>query len=281
MKITKKHVEEANLKFFLANATNYNKEESTYLPENKKRVRKILKNIAKQSPGTFFDVGCGTGFLLDLAYPYFDQLFGIDITQAMLDQVNLRGGKIKVVRGNSEKLPFESNKFNVCTAYGFLHHLYRLKPTLREIYRCMKKGGIFYSDQDPNYYYWKHLAEVGINKIDKKFVKKEILSVQDPDEGFRWKEMKGYNKTGKQTVSIAEYQKIFRGGIKEEVIKKIMSDIGFKDIKINYEWYLGEGYIIHKVSEDTDRKILSYLRTCLPITRNLFKYVRITAKKIV
>jgi len=91
--------------------------------------------------------------------------------------------------------------------------------------------------------------------------------------------MKGYDKTGKQTVSISEYQKIFGGGIKEEVIKKIMSDIGFKDIKINYEWYLGEGYIMHKVSEDADRKILSYLRTCLPLTRNLFKYVSITAKK--
>jgi len=159
MKITKKHVEKANVKFFSANATNYNKEEPTYLPENKKRVRKILKNIANLSPGTFLDVGCGTGFLLDLAYPYFDQLFGIDITQAMLDQVNLRGGKIKVMKGNSEKLPFKNNQFNVCTSYGFLHHLYRLKPTLREIYRCMKKGGIFYSDQDPNYYYWKHLKQ--------------------------------------------------------------------------------------------------------------------------
>ncbi len=279
MKITKKEVEEANVKFFSVNASNYNNEEPTYLPENKKRVKKILKGIAIKNSGKFLDVGCGTGFLLDLAYPYFDKLVGIDITQEMLDQVNLRNGKIKVYNTNSEKLPFKDNQFNVCASYGFLHHLYKLKPTLKEIYRCMKKNAVFYSDQDPNYYFWKHLSNLDINEINTKFIKNEVLSVQDPEKGFRWKDMKGYEKTGKKIVSISEYQKVIVGGIKEESIKKIMSSIGFKDIKINYEWYLGEGHVIHKISQDTDKKILSYLQSCLPITRELFKYVSITAKK--
>jgi len=237
MKITKKNVEDANIKFFTANAENYNKEEPTYLPENKSRVRKILKNIGKKSPGSLLDVGCGTGFVLDLAYPYFDRLFGIDLTQAMLDEVNLRGGKVKVTKGNSEKIPYDDNQFNVCTSYGFLHHLYRLKPTLKEIHRCLKKGGIFYSDQDPNYYFWKLLSTVDINKFDTDFIKKEILAVQDPEEGFRWKEMKGYDKAGKQTVSISEYQKVIGSGIKEENIKKILEDIGFRDIEVHYVWF--------------------------------------------
>jgi ubiquinone/menaquinone biosynthesis C-methylase UbiE len=279
MKISKNEVEEANVKFFSVNASNYNNEEPNYLPENKRRVKKILKNIAIHNPGKFLDVGCGTGFLLDLAYPYFDKLFGVDITQAMLDQVNLRKGKIEILKNNSEKLPFEDNQFDVCASYGFLHHLYRLEPTLKEIFRCMKKGAVFYSDQDPNYYFWKHLSNLDINKIDNKFVRNEVLSVQDPEEGFRWKYMKGYKKTGKKIVSISEYQKVIKGGIKDEIIKKTMLDIGFKDIKINYEWYLGEGHVIHKISRDADRKILSYLQSCLPISRELFKYISITAKK--
>ena len=186
MKITKKNVEDANIKFFTANAENYNKEEPTYLPENKSRVRKILKNIGKKSPGSLLDVGCGTGFVLDLAYPYFDRLFGIDLTQAMLDEVNLRGGKVKVTKGNSEKIPYDDNQFNVCTSYGFLHHLYRLKPTLKEIHRCLKKGGIFYSDQDPNYYFWKFLSTADIKKIDADFIKKEVFDkVGNFDESLR------------------------------------------------------------------------------------------------
>lgn len=279
MKVVKKEVEKANVKFFSVNASNYNNEEPTYLPENKRRVKKILKEISLHNPGKFLDIGCGTGFLFDLAYTYFDELFGVDITQAMLDQVNLRNGKIKLYNSNSEKLPFKNNQFDVCTSYGFLHHLHNLKPTLKEIFRCMKKGGIFYSDQDPNYYFWKHLSNSDINKIKEKFVRREVLSIQDPEKGFRWKDMKGYKKTGKKIVSISEYQKVMMGGIKEESIKKIMSEIGFRDIKINYEWYLGEGHIIHKISKDADKKILSYLQSCLPITRELFKYVKITAKK--
>ena len=279
MKITKKNVEDANIKFFTANAENYNKEEPTYLPENKSRVKKILKNIGKKSPGSLLDVGCGTGFVLDLAYPYFDRLFGIDLTQAMLDEVNLRGGKVKVTKGNSEKIPYDDNQFNVCTSYGFLHHLYRLKPTLKEIHRCLKKGGIFYSDQDPNYYFWKFLSTADIKKIDADFIKKEVLAVQDPEEGFRWKEMRGYDKAGKQTVSISEYQKVIGSGIKEENIKKIMSDIGFRDIEVHYVWYLGEGHVRHKISESANKKIQLYLQSCLPLTRDFFKYIYIIARK--
>ena len=280
MKITKENVEKANLKFFSANAFSYNEEEPNYLPENKKRVKRILQQISKKtSHKLMLDVGCGTGFVLDLAYPLFDRLYGVDITQAMLDRVNLRNGKIKVLKANSEKLPFENNFFDVCTSYGFLHHLYKLKPTLKEAYRCLKKNGIFYSDQDPNYYFWKFLSTTVIKNIETEFMKKEILSVQDPEKGFRWKEMKGYDKAGKKTVSISEYQKVIEGGIKEENIKKIMSDIGFRNIEVHYEWYLGEGHVIHKISESTDRKIYSYLKSCLPLTRNLFKYVRIIAIK--
>ena len=184
MKIAKKEVEEANVKFFSANADNYNNEEPTYLPENRKRVKKILKQISMKNSGKFLDVGCGTGFLFDLGHTYFDELFGVDITQAMLDQVNLRNGKIKLYNSNSEKMPFEDNQFDVCTSYGFLHHLHNLKPTLKEIYRCMKKDAIFYSDQDPNYYFWNHLSKLDIKRIKEKFVKKEVLSVQDPEERF-------------------------------------------------------------------------------------------------
>lgn len=280
MKITKENVEKANLKFFSKNAATYNEEEPNYLPENKKRVKQILKQISKKtSNNLLLDIGCGTGFILDLAFPYFDRLYGVDLTQAMLDRVNLRNGKIKVFKANSEKLPFEKNFFNVCTSYGFLHHLYKLKPTLKEAYRCLKKNGIFYSDQDPNYYFWKFLSTFNQKSFTKEFVKKEVLSVQDPEKGFRWNEMGNYKKIGKKAVKMAEYQKVIEKGMKEEKIRKIMKDIGFRKIEISYEWYLGEGHVIHEISPKIDEKIYEFLSDCLPITRNFFKYIRIEAVK--
>lgn len=280
MRITKENVEKANLKFFSENAATYNEEEPNYLPENIKRVRQILKRISEKTPHkSMLDIGCGTGFILDLAYPYFDRLYGVDITQAMLNRVNLRNGKIKVFNVNSEKLPFEKNFFDICTSYGFLHHLYKLKPTLKEAYRCLKKNGIFYSDQDPNYYYWNFLSTFDHKSVTKKFVKKEILSVQDPEKGFRWNEMGNYKKIGKKAVEIAEFQKVIEKGLKEEKIKKILKDIGFRKIEISYEWYLGEGHVIHDISPKIAEKVFEFLSDCLPITRNFFKYIRIEAIK--
>jgi ubiquinone/menaquinone biosynthesis C-methylase UbiE len=280
MKITKKEVELANIKFFSANAFNYNKKEPNYLPENKIRVRNILKNLSKRtSHKSMLDVGCGTGFILDLAFPYFQRLYGIDMTKAMLDQVNLRNGKVKVFEENSEKIPFENDSFDACTAYGFLHHLYRLKPTFKEIYRCLKKGGIFYSDQDPNYYYWQYLSSFDLNTLKDEIIRKEILSVQKPAEGFRWNEMANYEKIGEKTVSVAEYQKVVKKGLHSEKIRETLSDIGFKKIDIFYEWYLGEGYVYHKISPKAGKIIYQYLTKCIPLTRNLFKYIRIIAVK--
>jgi len=280
MKVTKKDVEKANIEFFSLNALNYNKEEPNYLPENRKRVKKILQNISKNGKhNSLLDVGCGTGFILDLAYPFFNKLYGVDLTEKMLEHVNLHGGKVKVLHQNSENLSFENNSFDVITSYGFLHHLHRLKPTLKEIYRCLNKNGIFYSDQDPNYYFWQHISKINLRSIKNKFVKKEVLSVIDPEKGFRWNEMKGFEKVGKKKMSIVEYQKVISKGIKEEKIRKLMMDIGFRKVNVFYEWYLGEGHIIHEVSPKTDEEILKFLKDCLPITRGLFKYLRIEATK--
>ncbi len=75
-------------------------------PENRNRVRQILERIAEQTRhGRLLDVGCGSGFILDLAHDLFGEIHGIDPTEAMIRKVVPRPN-VRVQIGLVESLPF-------------------------------------------------------------------------------------------------------------------------------------------------------------------------------
>src|SRR2546427_116285 len=115
--------------------------------------------------------------------------------------------------------------------------------------------------------------------IKNEVLRKEILSVQKPEKGFRWNEMANYDKIGEKTVSVAEYQKVVKKGLHPEKMRRMLTETGFKKIDIFYEWYLGEGSVIHGISSKVDQQIYQYLTRFIPLTKNLFKYIRIIAQK--
>ena len=106
----------------------------------------------------------------------FDRVVGIDITQAMLDKVDLSYGNIELKLVDSSDIPFEGETFNVCTAYSFLHHLPTLTSTLKEVFRCLKKGGLFYADLEPNYYCWKVIDKLEVGEYSP-ILQREIDSI--------------------------------------------------------------------------------------------------------
>lgn len=275
-----KKVIEDNLKFFKAKASDYNKEEPSYKLENVRRVTKILKNCLNEKKNArILDIGCGTGFIIDIVRKYSSNVFGIDISLEMLQEVNRDKGNVKLSKADTSNLPVKSNYFDLCTAYGFLHHLYDFVPTLNEAYRCLKKGGVFYSDQDPNFYYWENAKKFNPDTIVNEIPKNEVIHVNDPTVDYKKKKMVSLRKAGRRTILNAEYQKTIKGGFKEEEIRKILKKIGFRNISYDYEWYLGESFTKHEISKKVDEVINEHLRRCLPLTRHLFKYVRIIAIK--
>ena len=54
----------------------------------------VLQWLAPQAGENILDVGCGTGFIINLSKDLFDELHGVDATQAMLDKVDLSSGNI-------------------------------------------------------------------------------------------------------------------------------------------------------------------------------------------
>ncbi len=145
---------EANIAVHSALAQVYEKDEPHFRPENKAKVsQRLAKLAARNGNGALLDLGWGTGFIIDLARPYFKSIRGIDVTKAMLDQVKLDDHDIEVHLGQVEDLPFEDESFNAATAYSFVDHLEDPSAMLREASRVLKPSGCLYIDLAPNRFY--------------------------------------------------------------------------------------------------------------------------------
>lgn len=275
---SKQEILDANIKLHTKLSDVYKETEPHYRKENVERVEKIIKDIKERhNAKKLLDVGCGMGFIIDIAKNYFEEIDGIDITPAMIGKINKESEKCKINLqiSNIEKTPFENEKFDVCSAYAVLHHLYNLEDAFKEIYRVLKKGGIFYSDLDPNYYFWKEFEKLEINGEYSSIVKREVLAVNAKDE-----ELLEKFDIEKDVLNAAESLKHKDGGFKEEVLRETLLKVGFSKVDIIYEWYVGEGkYINSEEKKQYTDVIKEYLREALPVTKHLFKYVRIIAEK--
>ncbi|MBU0664946.1 MAG: methyltransferase domain-containing protein [Proteobacteria bacterium] len=276
--ITKAQVLQANIDLHTKLAAVYRETEPHYRPENRDRVENILKHLAKTvGNGSLLDIGCGMGFIIDIAKLHFRRIIGIDITEAMLERVNCESEScdISLQVAEIEHMLFPDEAFEVVTAYAVIHHLHELKPAFAEVFRVLKPGGVFYTDTDPNYYFWEALRNLPEGEKFSSIVQREYDAVRHKDRELE-------EKFGilPEILNMAETLKHDSGGFKAEDLKTLLKNIGFSKVNIFYEWFVGEGHVIH--SEDTKdcaEQIRSLLYKQLPLTKHLFKYLRIVAYK--
>jgi len=271
----KRKVLQANITYHSALAKTYDVKQPHYRPENVARVERILADMAaKTGGGSLIDLGCGTGFIINIAKKYFRSVVGADITPVMLKFVDTSDGQIELCLAETENMPFRDNEFDVCTAYGFLHHLHDLRPTLSEAYRCLRPGGIFFVDQDPNYYYWWLMDSLKGRGDLTEMVQREVRSVVYVSEDIA-------EETGLslEDISLAEFQKINKGGFDPDRIVSLMEELGFCSVSYRYEWFLGQGKVHFQQSTADVQAIENFLREGLPATRHLFKYLSFFAEK--
>jgi ubiquinone/menaquinone biosynthesis C-methylase UbiE len=271
----KRKVLKANITYHSALAETYDAKQPHYRPENVIRVEGILAHMAaKTGGGSLIDLGCGTGFIINIAKKYFRRVVGVDITPVMLDLVDMSEAQVERCLADTDNMPFRDNKFDVCTAYGFLHHLHDLRPTLSEAYRCLRPGGIFFADQDPNYYYWRLMNSLKEEGDLTGIIQREVRSIVDVSADIA-------KETGLslEDISFAEFQKVEKGGIDPEQVVSLMQELGFCSVTYRYEWFLGQGKVHHQQSAKEAQVIENFLREILPATRHLFKYLSFFAGK--
>lgn len=112
--------------------------------------KKAVKKLAAHQPKTILDIATGTGdFAVALTKLGDVQITGIDISEGMIEvgrkkiaRKNLTKS-IKLLKADSENLPFNDNQFDAATVGFGVRNFENLEKGLSEILRVLKPGGKF------------------------------------------------------------------------------------------------------------------------------------------
>jgi ubiquinone/menaquinone biosynthesis C-methylase UbiE len=277
-KIIEEKVLRANIHVhsFLANNGEYQKSPH-FFPENQAKVRAIIERITgsleADGPRKAIDFGCGTGFVIDLMRDLFDEIHGVDITQDMMKHVDLSTGNVFLHESVAENTLFENNSFDFATAYSFMDHLTDYRVFLKEAYRVLKKGGVFYSDLNPNRSFIQAMSELESKYINTSelspALKREVLGAVH--NGEYYKEVFGMDA---DILGWAEPGKTIEKGFDGGETIKFAQSLGFSNCTVEYEWFLGQAKVMHQQSIKDSETVEEYLKSILPISEPMFKYLR-------
>jgi len=278
--LTNVEVSRANVKYHAAMADSYDRDQPHFKPENQEQVKiKLLALGSRFGFDRLLDVGCGTGFVTRHAQRYYKETVGVDVTRKML---HLAPGSASLILGDAYHLPFPSERFDVVTAYSVLHHLQNIEAVASEAYRVLKSHGCFWSALDPNahfFYYAKTVTNLSAIQLDKPqnlkpVLEWEIRSVSEVETVLR--ERYGLEK---EVVDLAEFHKM-REGLNPLALEAIFRRAGFFSVDVRFDWFLGQGRVLHEKGEDAVDAIDGWLREVLPLSAPLYKYLEVTAVKL-
>ena len=126
--------------------------------ENLDRIKNIIYNIQRRTGGKkCLDVGVGSGLVLLREKEVFPECIGMDLSLRMARQKGIPESML--VQGSCYNLPFDSDEFNLVSAYSVLHHLSNISKFFYEAHRVLKKGGVLYTDGDINLHCMRLLTE--------------------------------------------------------------------------------------------------------------------------
>ena len=116
---------------------------------NKASIDLIISELHDDNFENIVDIGCGSGYLLNLIGEKFPQLnrTGFDIKNASGEE------KFNFVQGNLESLPFEDKSFDVVICCHTVEHLLKLDDCIAELVRITKKKLIIVTPCQRYFYY--------------------------------------------------------------------------------------------------------------------------------
>ena len=115
-------------------------------PERKQILKKDLEFLIYKKSGIrkMLDVGCGLGEFLGFCDQRGMMSYGLEISKFALSiakkNTKAKLGQLDI---SKEKWPYKSNFFDAVCAFDLLEHVTNSRFVINEVYRVLKKGGIF------------------------------------------------------------------------------------------------------------------------------------------
>ena len=141
-----KDYEALSRKHFDAQAPQYDERDTVYYSrEGKISCRDIAHKLSSFSYASLLDVGCGTGFLIDLlAKQRKARYVGLDLSSEMIrmaEKKQIQGAKFTC--GTADRLPFPDGTFGIVTCSQSFHHYPYPDKAMSEAFRVLKSGGLY------------------------------------------------------------------------------------------------------------------------------------------
>lgn len=109
--------------------------------------REIFGKYFSRPDMKVLDFGCGAGYFCgDLLSKKIKEYAGLDISAEGVKEARAKGLNVNLFDIEKEgKLPFSDGYFDGAVSSEVLEHLFNPEQVVREIYRVLKPGGIFYT----------------------------------------------------------------------------------------------------------------------------------------
>jgi len=103
----------------------------------------VIAQLRAHGSRKIADIACGTGILSDRIERELqpDEIYGIDMSDGMLNKARARSDRVQWLHGPSEQLPFDDGALDaVVTTSAF--HFFNQPAALREFHRVLTSGGL-------------------------------------------------------------------------------------------------------------------------------------------
>ncbi len=101
----------------------------------------FLANLSKHKSNAL-DIGCGSGILMNALSEVYDNVYGIDISEEMLDIARFKRGKdnLHYINMNAENIRFDK-KFDLIVSRTTLHHISNKVELINKMKTLLSEGG--------------------------------------------------------------------------------------------------------------------------------------------
>lgn len=173
----------------------------------------ILSEISTMKFTNVVDIGCGTGEIIkNLVSKYPNVKFtGVDLSEKMLEQAKDKLCKKAVfILGDAERLPLESDSFDLVICNDSFHHYPNPQQAICEFNRILKKDGILLLSD-----YWKPWLLRQIMNVFIRFSKDGDVKVYSKEEITSFLSKGGFSEVSYKIIGNSAYMVLARKLLQE------------------------------------------------------------------